>query len=1268
MDIPSSSNVTGRRKRNVVQDDDDDDSDAYRSTPLRKVRGTKKLGENDIAPTGILKVINSHVDDIINKKKVGTLNCFEFKSPLEMYGIEAMIEANASIHDMAVVLESAQHILSYRVDRLLSDVRQVDSALSSGDVTRGDPGKDNIHISVESRKLKKKMAVADGMTGLAEFFDQIDDEDLQNREEGENVDEDEDMIAGEKRNIDQSENSKDVDVFIKNHAEEYSELIFNLSIHRSNTFKSSLTENVSCCVSAEDTAHDIKDSNIDWLRSNPTFQKATKGSLDNTANSFHSLNYYGVHSTTGRALVLHPRIVDDNADARFFESDVTVSLAKNTQGLIENALEKKPTVLDNYLMLEVKDRPVVGRYKIMSKDSKKSTLPLAEAARERDLANLTFAEMNQRPSNADATMAGNSDMSMMSNQGLPLNRAALDQTIVLGRTTSVVNQRINDEYVPPGIEALALEESLIGKIPLEPIDTSKLSAMFDEKMEAWTSANNTDSKIWKNGMRAEEWGENDEQDMKTDSRYAVVSGIEGWIKATDSWTNSDVVKMIVNRDTRLNGDDAGAEEHENRTIAPEQGKSFFLMRSNEFMNNYPTDRMQETKIAEEDRDIMLMLHDEEGNEKTQTEQIRREISEQNHNDDEMQQMEEMDYEMAGGYEDMDFGGNLAAPVEADELAPATARNNESADRGILFNDQIDEVTTEVRDELAIEKEIEKIALGPDEVAELMTSAPPKQLVKPTAEMRDEIRNMGKTDNAHWVPPEIADREKEEAELAQRKRRAKKAKSKKASVEDFVHYFREIPDEELEREITRTKSSKIADERSTFLTEQQLYLPTLGVENKPHVAFEMGLLGNSGLFYKKSYGKIRLERTKAQKDSENVFASDLKKNSNSDCLNWLMSFSGFKCMENRETVEDAHETTQEPIPQPEPYDDYVNDIFEDDRYDPRHDQELAAAQMGPDMQKKFALAASHINQLMPTFHFSRYHGGEYEDSDDEFEDSFDRHSIQAKNLDAAKHKRCIADILKNDTLSMPSIQYALEQLTLNQTIRQNNTTIRDDPSTSEGNETSRPLTPQFDADKTLTAVFEYHSPSKSIHNVNEIMRALTETPNYQEEEKRTDNKPTSSKYGTANTENRKVKIKGCHTLLSLALSMPSKMGEVVRPSSIVSFLLHIANENGLQIVQDRSKRTWMSDFLVLNRSESLPRGVVMGNIEETDDFWKRTQDPDAIEGTSSSTVFSQLVRPKTQARKGRGAQRQQSEDLDAIVEEDVEDVEEEEEEEAAAMEE
>lgn len=85
-----------------------------------------------MVPETIMTKIGAHIDDIVNKKKVGELNCFEYKSPLEIHTIEDMIKAKASIQEMAVVLEGAQCIIGYRVDRLHHDVRQIDSALSSG--------------------------------------------------------------------------------------------------------------------------------------------------------------------------------------------------------------------------------------------------------------------------------------------------------------------------------------------------------------------------------------------------------------------------------------------------------------------------------------------------------------------------------------------------------------------------------------------------------------------------------------------------------------------------------------------------------------------------------------------------------------------------------------------------------------------------------------------------------------------------------------------------------------------------------------------------------------------------------------------------------------------------------------------------------------------------------------------------------------------------------------------------------------------------------
>ncbi|CAL2040648.1 unnamed protein product [Caenorhabditis brenneri] len=953
MSMPTSSNVTGRRKRTAINDDDDEDDDSLTgSTPLRKVRGNKRINQRDVASSTIMDAVNTHIDDILNKRKVGSANCFEFKSPLELYGIEEMIEAKASIHEMAIVLDGATQVIAFRLDRLLSDVRNVDTALSHGEVARDAEGDQNVAIKVDNRRLKKNMNIADGMSTMGAFLETmaLDEADREERERL-NPDED-DAIAGETR-PDPKANSRDVDYFLKSNVI-IEDLVRTISVKRANEFKAALNNNVSRFVSADDTAHDIKDTSVDWLRSNPTFQKATKGSLDNTCNSFHSLNYYGMHSPSGRALILHPRIVDNNTDEFFHPSDVTGSLAKNTCGLLHNALEKKPQVLDNYLMLEVKDRPVVGRYKIMGKETKKSALPLAEAAREKDLANLTFAEMN-RPVTADTTIAGSSDMSMLPGQGLPLTRGAMDQTIVLGsansvlsRTASTSNKPANEEYIPPSIESLGLEESLIGKVKLDQMKTEELDKIFEEKYMAMKTSDAMETKLWKNGMRAEEWGENDEARMKTDTRNAVLAGVEGWIKATDAWTNYDVVKMIVNREARMQLDEAFAEEPDHKLFPPDVGKSFFLVKSDQYMNSYQVDRHIEMKMFEEELDVMKMFEGENG-QSAPLQQIRDEIRVQQqqaadelNRDPDANMLFEDDIE---GY-DMDFDHDLAAPVEIANNDPANDMDDNGAAANIIFNDDIGNDTHDANAEQDNQRAIEAAALGDRELAELMTTEAPPQLVEPTVEMREEIRNVGKVDNAHWVPPDIADQEKQAAVLAQRKRREKKSK-KKATIEDFLGYFRDIPDDELEREMTISKCAKTNDEKSTFLSEQQLYLPTLGSENKPHVAFEMGVLSNSGLFFKKSYGKIRLERTKQQTAEEDIFVEDSKAISNSDCLNWLMTFSGFKCMENLDQIEVP--SNEEEIQDYHPQDDYVNDICEEDPFDIRYDQEAAMDAMGTSLQ-------------------------------------------------------------------------------------------------------------------------------------------------------------------------------------------------------------------------------------------------------------------------------------------------------------------------------
>ncbi|CAI2350707.1 unnamed protein product [Caenorhabditis sp. 36 PRJEB53466] len=1280
MDGPSSSNVTGRRKRTAarVDVDDDDDGLAYSgSTPVRRLRGNRPSQERTVAQDAVMKQINTHVDDIVNKKKVGALNCFEYKSPLEMYGIQQMIDAKASLQEMATVLDSAQTVIAFRVDRLHHDVRMLDQALSQGEQMRD--GSDSLKLTVESRKAKKKLAISDGMSGMVDYLESLDDNDYLERlrRDMANLDmpADDEGTAGEPV-IDMKANSRDVDLFTQSNicAED---IIKGLVAERFNNFRDHMEQDASRFHVSCEAANDLKDASVDWLKTNPTFQKATKGAIDNTATSFHSLNYYGVHSPSGRTLVLHPRIHDRQEDDRYFTQDVNVSLVNNTRALLGNALAKKPAVLDNYLMLEVKDRPVIGRYKIMSKEVKKSALPLAEASRERDLANLTFAEMNLNRLNseaaaaaaaavsADATVLG-SDMSMLpGHQGLPLTTGDADTTIAtdapnLNQTLSARGRANNDEYVPPRFEDLALEESLIGRVPMDPMDMDKLTKMLDEKLNVYKISEMIEAKVWKNGLRAEEWGQDCEEELTAETRNVAQAGIEGWIKGTDAWTNYDVVKMYVNRDARAELDETAYNERDSsRNLVPDFGKNFFLMKSEEYMNNYPADRFHDIQMEGEELDVMKMAGEEGEEEEIPLEEIQREIQKIN------ERNERQEYDLIGDNDidaddfHVEFDDHLAAPADEDDGADMANRHDDGQMADILFAAPLDERDEDEINEHVLQRNFEDIALGADEVPELMTGAAQEQLVGPSAEMREEIRNIGKVDNAHWVPPEIADQEK--AAVLQRKKREKKAKGKKATIDEYVHYFRDIPDEEREREGTDAKCHKIADERNTFLSESQIYMKTLGQEHKPHVALDLSTFTTSSLFakidsqvpppirslvFQKSFGRVKLERvTNRRTEEEEFYMEDNKGNKDADFLSWLLTFNGFRCMENPDTVpqfSEVHDDEDAPMYNNDENDMHADNFDDDyDRYNPRYAQELAASKMGAENQKKLAQFSSTLYRLQSDM-FTRRDPGEYGDSDDEFDDSFDRHAIQSRNLDAAKHKKCLTEILNNDTLSMPCIQYALEQLSLtNQTLRQHSRTIRGEPSTSDKNATSSsPLSSEGAADQTLAAVFSY-SPKKVTHGVTDILAALKEAPEYLDTAPTAPDpdQPRKSQYGTANTENRKVKINGVHTLLSLALSMPPKMGERVKPSSIVSFILHVANENNLKIVQDRSKRSWMSDFMILNQADSLPSGLHLGKIGDQPEFWQRTQDPDAIEGTveEDTPVFAALLppRPKTSARRGRG---------------------------------
>uniref|UniRef100_A0A8R1J174 Uncharacterized protein n=2 Tax=Caenorhabditis japonica TaxID=281687 RepID=A0A8R1J174_CAEJA len=89
---------------------------------------------------------------------------------------------------------------------------------------------------------------------------------------------------------------------------------------------------------------------------------------------------------------------------------------------------------------------------------------------------------------------------------------------------------------------------------------------------------------------------------------------------------------------------------------------------------------------------------------------------------------------------------------------------------------------------------------------------------------------------------------------------------------------------------------------------------------------------------------------------------------------------------------------------------------------------------------------------------------------------------------------------------------------------------------------------------------------------------------------------------------------------------------------------------------------MSDFVVLNQADALPRGLKIGKIEDMDEFWKKTQDPDAIQGSSDdqAPMFASLIQSQPSrlkavpTRRGRQAQRAASPvELGAIAEEEEE---------------
>lgn len=218
---------------------------------------------------------------------------------------------------------------------------------------------------------------------------------------------------------------------------------------------------------------------------------------------------------------------------------------------------------------------------------------------------------------------------------------------------------------------------------MDPLDMGEMLKMYEQKLNEYNESDAFESKLWKNGLRAEEWGENDEAQLKKSTRNCISSGIDGWMKGVDVWTNYEPVKLHVTRETVIPQEEEG---DLNKNVHPGLGTHIFLVKSDEYMNSYPGDRTQEFKMVGEELDVMKMISGEEGVEDNRPlEEIQREIRQMN----EEPEYEDIDDDYEAPPMGVEFNDTLVAPADTDDFVEPANRDDDDRHDDFIFNN-IDE--------------------------------------------------------------------------------------------------------------------------------------------------------------------------------------------------------------------------------------------------------------------------------------------------------------------------------------------------------------------------------------------------------------------------------------------------------------------------------------------------------------------------------------------------------------------------------------------------
>ncbi|CAD6198166.1 unnamed protein product [Caenorhabditis auriculariae] len=1158
-DDDSTHHVTKRRRNDAKNKRDSLDSASV------DVAGTSRKQAGAQSDDLVKRVLDNACKD---RSKTNLQNCFNTNLPFDVLSMDSL--NGLKMQEIAMLLESSNHIYSYRVDRTLLETRNALHDFSKGSVddAEGAP-KEEDEGAFEKRRKKKRM------DNIAEQLDQA-------LRMGESMDEDEGdvdedartlrLLATDTRRKDREDaNLLDENIENKdwNPNDDLDEMI------------SRLYESLSPHCVVDDSSLTLPSNEGETLSTNSFYQKAIRGTASAVPN-FPVLQYNGVYSPDGRVFYLHPRIEDEGAGLAPDPSELSKEFLHTMHGLTTHAMQEEHKNVKDFLIPNVVNRPRVGQFNMLRQPSSIVTPSTFSSTTKGDIS-MTIADMTvavPAPRTNGISNGGSNNVSpdmesttMIEPESVP--RRLMSEDSVLGPYDE--NQAMEPQ-VPPFDQILI--DDLLEDFPIDDIKYRRdtLRVLFEKKVEEAENGQEI-SNLFRTGFFSDEWTE-DLSEVFRETCALRASSVDPYIEIADLMINAEVFKMNVGRE------DYNRLERELDRLSEEDptcskklltlGRHVLIRPPTNYPKLYPTDPYSET---EQNMFPEYCADDEELNTQKTVDPVA----------DVSLDLSLLDAQMAeeaqrtNAIELAEVNHNAMVDVERDRLANLII-DGPRADSPALSVGGDDFGGFE--DEPDIYDPDAPVALRPNAEKELMT--------------------LGKADDSHWKGSEVIAKKTEVKKKEKKERKMKR----KITIEDLANYFTPTNVEDRVELTAKGRCSKPF--KSYMISEDQIYMHETPSEKKPHIVFEFQNLGRSSLFSSMKYGRktsaasARTPVSIGSSPSAATNATSTKTNnkppSKSLSLSLCTSTSRRRrrmigslslLMEKRnmfdESLDEFHATGND--------DDIV--VGEDGKTMDQVRQEVMSRLTLPhrEQYKKIIEEAKIIKQRMRWIHENV--GNTDDESDDETTEIMGmRRKLTVRNLDAAKHKKCIAEVLTNPVLSMRNIEKIL---------------------TAVNGEALEEISPEGDtispSKKTrgLSTVFHTIPERGSLEEVNRMFVSLLDAPEYSEDAfvMKTNDPIKANDADPLKDPKKRIHVAGLHTFKSALLCVPHRMKEKVEPSSMLNFSLHVANENSLRLVQDQSKINWMTDFMVLNDGDPIPDDVDYGETdvpEEVKDIWNETHDP------------------------------------------------------------